>query len=282
MSALKSETDDLKKKIVESEARENAALLRSRVADEALAKANETLAVEQKMIETLRQKVHALEQALKKAETQSLNMSALKRDSDDYERRLRQAQAQASVEARKMNAIKTEKETLAKHISELQKQLIDQKQRASKSADKAVETAKRCIEDLERAHAASLSDLQKAREAQVTEASNKARADEAEKLAAHIKSLEDNIKQLKGGLDEAHAALAKAKTDKEEVELLCKAANEQVFAATEHSKNMASLWQAERLRLEKKAVTDSAEAVAAARQGPKRPTMKNSANFKKK
>ena len=47
-------------------------------------KANETLAVEQKMIETLRQKVHALEQALKKAETQSLNM-ALKRDSDEYE-----------------------------------------------------------------------------------------------------------------------------------------------------------------------------------------------------
>eukprot|EP00946_MAST-07B_sp_MAST-7B-sp1_P004359 g4359.t1 len=270
ISALKSETDKLKKKLVEIEAQENAAILRSRVADEALAKANETLAVEQKMIETLRQKVHTLEQALKKAESQASNMAALKRDSDEYERRLRQAQAQASVEARKMNAITTEKETLAKHISELQKQLIDQKQRASESADEAAQVAKRCIEDLEKAHAVSLSDMQKARDAQLAEASNKARADEVEKLAAHMKSLKDNIKQLEGGLKEAHAALSKAETDKSEIELLCKAADERAQAATEHSKNMASLWQAERLRLEKKAVTDSAEAVAAAEASAKK------------
>ena len=73
-------------------------------------------------------------------------------------------------------------------------------------------------------------------------------------MAAHIKSLEDNI-QLKGGLDEAHAALAKAKTDKEEVELCVK------LQMGRFSQLLSILrtwlhYGAERLRLEKKAVTD--------------------------
>ena len=214
--------------------------------------------------------MRTLEHALKDADARASRVTALQRSAEDSERRLREAQAKASVATRKQAALAVEKETLGKHIAQLQKQLADQKRRAADSAQKAALVAKSCVEDLEAAHAAALANLHAAKDQAAVVAVSNAQEREAGKWAARITALEAEIVQLKAALEEARAALVRAKAHAEEVDVLCTAANERATAATEHSKNMAALWQAERFRLEKQAASDAdaarADAEARARK----------------
>lgn len=241
------------------------ALASCRSAESSLDKVNKTLAAEQKVIEALQKKVRTLEQELKNSESRAARIASLQTAAEDSERRLREAQAQASVMAKKTSTLASEKEGLAKYIRDLQQQLADQSRCSKEAVEKAEQEAKSCIQDLEKSHAEAIARLNDAREKAVESASKRSREMEATNWKAKVSALEEEVKMLKDALKQVKEELAKTKAHAEEIKALVQAANERAASATEHSKNMASLWQSERLRIEKKASEDLNEAVKASK-----------------
>lgn len=241
------------------------AMGKCKIIESSLEKANITLAAEQKVIETLRKRVGTLEQELKSSESQRSRISGLQKAAEDSERRLREAQAQNSVMTRRSSTLASEKEGLAKHIRDLQQQLKDQSRSSKEAVEKAEQVAKSCIQDLEKSHSEAVALLNEAKCQAIAFASKKSRQEESLKWKSKVQALEEEIKSLKCALKEAKEELAKTKAHAEEVKALAQAANERAASAMDHSKNMASLWQAERLRIEEKASKDLSEAVKASK-----------------